>query len=157
VRNHEISLARQGDDKYLHRLEEDCFSPVDIFRPAQFRYLLGSPSCRILVIREDGGRVLAELVGLFRHFSIPSGRIYKIAVHPSLRGQGWGGRLIEAMEVEFIKAGMVKAFAEIRESNKKSWAMFEKNGYFVIRKLPGYYVDGEVGVKFRKILGSGCV
>lgn len=96
--------------------------------------------------------ILAEIIGLLRHFTIPSGRIYKVAVHPSAQGQGLGSRLIEAMEAEFLAAGMVKSFAEIRQGNCHSWALFQKHGYVPLRKLPRYYADGEDGVKFGKSL-----
>jgi ribosomal-protein-alanine N-acetyltransferase len=151
---HRIVPARPGDAAALRQLELDCFTAVDVFSVRQFRRLLASPTCRILVVRGAGGTLVAEIVGLLRHFSIPSGRIYKVAVHPSAQGQGLGRRLIAAMEAEFRRAGMVAAVAEVRVSNTGSRALFEACGYQAGERLPRYYADGEDGVKYRKVLAS---
>lgn len=152
--NYAISNANIADATALYKLESDCFSAIDIFSKRQFLRLLKSPTCKILVIRGADGSILAEIIGLLRHFSIPSGRIYKLAVHPTIRGNGLGRKLIAAMESEFEKAGMCRVVAEVRVSNTPSAALFRACGYQVVGMLPNYYADGEDGIKFSKILAQ---
>jgi len=143
--------ASRADATRLAHLDEACFRPVDTFSVARFRYLLGSPTCRTLVLWVDG-RPLAFVMGLLRHFRKPSGRIYKIAVDRSLARQGWGTRLLQAMEDLFRREGMVASCAEVRISNAGSLMLFEKNGYRGGNRLPAYYPDGEDARKFWKDL-----
>ena len=132
----------------LHRFELLCFThPVDVFNPRQLRHLITSPTS-ITLVAIEGNEAIAEVIGLLRHFTIPSGRVYKIAVHPKLRGEGMGTRLLEAIEKQFRQAGMPGSCAEIRVSNAPSRKLFEKNGYVLTRIMKPYYLDGEDGAKY---------
>lgn len=138
----------------LRAFEELTFPcPVDIFKMAQFYHLLRSPTARVLIWCPPGStEIHAACIGLLRHFAVPSGRIYQIAVHPSLQGKGMGGATLQAMEKIFRREGMVKACAEVRVSNSASRALFARHGYQETASLPAYYDDGEDGVKFWKSL-----
>ena len=143
-----IVEASTKDLDALHRFEQLCFThPVDVFNRRQLRRLITSATSITLVVKE-GPDVIAEVIGLLRHFTIPSGRVYKIAVHPKLRGEGMGSRLIKAIERRFRQAGMVRSCAEVRVSNMASRNMFEKNGYEFTCILKPYYLDGEDGTKY---------
>lgn len=155
VISHRIVAARKADGPALRRLEEACFAAEDVFKPRQVRYLLGSPTCRVLVVRDPEKGILAEVVALLRHSSIPSGRIYKIAVHPSAQGRGLARRLLAAAERLFRRQGMRLSVAEVRTGNAGSRALFEHCGYVAGETLPAYYPNGEDGLKYRKpLVGS---
>ena len=143
-----VVQAQVEDVPALHRMEKRCFPhPVDVFHPRQLRYLITSPTSITLVVRQEN-EIVAAVIGLLRHFAIPSGRVYKIAVDKALRGQGMGSRLIKAIERKFRQAGMVKSCAEVRVGNTASRNMFEKNGYHLTRIMKPYYLDGEDGAKY---------
>jgi ribosomal-protein-alanine N-acetyltransferase len=93
-----------------------------------------------------------EVIGLLRNFSVPSGRIYKIGVHPEMKKRGIGSFLIKAIEKWFMESGMKKSCAEIRESNSASRGMFQRNGYLETGFRPFYYAGGENAVKCWKDL-----
>ncbi|HEY9068750.1 MAG TPA: GNAT family N-acetyltransferase [Candidatus Ozemobacteraceae bacterium] len=148
-----LEPARKTDGAAIIALERELFSSVDVFRPAQIARLLRVPGCRVLVMRNEAGELVAEVVGLMRRFrGRPSGRIYKIAAHRSLWGTGAAGRLLEAMEEVFRREGMQAVCAEARVGNTASRHFFEKHGYRMTNPLPRYYADGEDGCKFWKDL-----
>jgi len=143
--------AKFNDWMEIWNLEKRCFRPEDVFSPSRFRYLLNSPTCEIFVVRRNG-KIIADIIGLFRNFRVPSGRIYKISVDTSERKSGIASALIKFMEERFKKAGLKKCFAEVRIGNQASKNLFLKNGYRQEKKLPRYYSDGEDGLKFCKEL-----
>jgi len=149
---HEVVQATLSDLKGIWELEKRTFSAVDVFKLRQLRYLLTSPKCITLVVRGKTKLILAEIVGLLRHFTTPSGRIYKIAVDSSLQGHGIGSKLIAVVERIFRDYEMFKCCAEVRKSNVISQKLFLKCGYSMTEQLPQYYPDGENGVKFWKDL-----
>lgn len=150
--NWKFRFADVSDARALRAFEEVVFThAVDVFNPAQFHYLLQSSTCRVLVYSaSDSSIIQAACIGLLRHFSQPSGRIYKIGVHPDCQGKGLGGAILRAMEQIFRREGMSKSCAEARVSNLTSQAMFTRFGYTVSSILPKYYADGEDGVKLWK-------
>ncbi|MBQ2592270.1 MAG: GNAT family N-acetyltransferase [Candidatus Riflebacteria bacterium] len=97
-----------------------------------------------------------------RHFkNKPSARILKIAVDKTFRRLGLASRLISELEKYALKNSMTGIFAEVRESNTASLALFQKFGYKEARILFGYYssingsYDLENGIKLYKILYGG--
>jgi ribosomal protein S18 acetylase RimI-like enzyme len=150
--------ASPADAAALHAFEKRCFpNPVDVFSVPRLAYLLRSPTAKTLVIRASTGRdrLVGAVIGLLRHFRVPSGRIYKIGIDPRQQSKGYATALLAAMETCFRKAGMRKVCAEVRVSNQASQALFAKNGYSKTSILPRYYDDGEDGVKFWKSLRPG--
>lgn len=146
-----IIAAKAADWKALHELEKQCFPPPDIFRPTVLKHLLASPTCEVFLITCEK-HLLGSVAGLFRHFPVPSGRVYKIAVAPEFQGQGFAGIMLDFIEKRFRKQGMVKSCAEVRINNISSRLMFQKHGYQEKGILKAYYPDREDGIKFWKTL-----
>ena len=147
-----LTSAVEADGPQIHALEQRCYRAVDVFRPRQIRYLLRSPRCRVLLLRDVAGILVGCVIGLFRGFKVPSGRVYKITVNPDFQGQGIGSRLVREIEQVFRGLGMKRCCAEVRISNQASQFMFSRNGYRFEKRLPRYYDDGEDGLKFWKTL-----
>lgn len=136
----------------LHEFERTCFPHVvDVFSIRQLRYLITNNSSRVFLLKINR-KIVGEIIGLIRNFSIPSGRIYKIGVSKAYRGRNFGTKMIQKMERIFRKEKMYKSCAEIRISNTASRRLFESNGYKVTNTLTAYYEDGENGLKVWKIL-----
>jgi ribosomal protein S18 acetylase RimI-like enzyme len=153
MKKHKFVEATLDDVKELNEFEKACFPhKADHFPVRNLRHLITSPTSKTLLLKNDKREIIAEVIGLLRNFKVPSGRVYKIGVHPSLQKQGVGSALIKAIEAWFIKEGMKKTCAEIRKSNKASRAMFERNGYEFLKEIPGYYVGGETATKYWKSL-----
>lgn len=146
-----ITKAVLKDWMEIRALEQACFTPIDVFKPTQIRRLLTSKTSLPFIIRMNG-KIVASIIGLLRNFRIPSGRIYKVAVHRDSRGLGLASRLLQFVEKKLRGLGAKKCCAEVRLSNTGSQHAFEKNGYVKSGALPRYYADGEDGVKFWKTL-----
>ncbi|MFZ5951534.1 MAG: GNAT family N-acetyltransferase [Candidatus Rifleibacteriota bacterium] len=124
--------------------------PEDQFNKRVLRHLMVSPTSLTLLVRDDDGRLIGEVIGLIRNFKVPSGRVYKIGVAGDIRHKGLGTTLLLEIENWFKKMGMKKTTAEVREGNKPSRRMFEKNGYSETDYLPFYYANGEAAIKYWK-------
>lgn len=156
-----ITEATIKDINGIVEFEKECFICVtDRFLPRNITNQIKSKTCRITIIKDKKGNILASATGFLRHFKVPSGRIYKIGVSPALKQKGIGSLLLQEMESWFLKHKMQFSFAEVRESNIPSRKMFIKNGYEEIGPLPCYYgnldkgLDLEDGVKYKKKLTS---
>lgn len=149
----DIIEAVVSDLDDLMRFEKACFTEkADQFPRRNLRHLITSPTSKTLLVKDKKGKIIAEVIGLLRHFKIPSGRVYKIAVDPSLQKKGMGSKLLAAIESWFISKSMKKSCAEVRESNIGSRTMFERNGYIETKTCYHYYVGGENAIKFWKDL-----
>ena len=145
--------AKTDDLDSLIELEKICFKhKEDRFSRNSLRHLMTAKTCKTIIIKNKSHEILGEVIGLLRHFRIPSGRIYKIGVHPSLRKKGAGSELVKRIEHWFRENKMYKSFAEIRISNKPSIKMFEKKGYKKFKTIDGYYANGETALKYWRAL-----
>lgn len=145
--------AKVKDVQALHEFEKKCFDrPEDQFPLRNLRHLIVSSTSLTLLALDESGKIVGEVIGLLRHFSVPSGRVYKIGVSPDVQKKGMGTALLMEIEKWFKKCGMKKSCAEIREKNNASRGMFEKNHYEETGFLPFYYANGANGIKYWKNL-----
>lgn len=72
--------------------------------------------------------------------------VLTIATRPESRGKGAGRLLLEAAMREAAAAGAARFFLEVAENNAPARALYEKAGFAVTGKRPGYYrqKDGAV-------------
>ena len=155
MKEYQAKIATSKDLPALLEFEEHCFEHVaDRFPRRNLLHLINSSTSRTLLLIDDEGKVFGEIIGLLRHFKIPSGRIYKIGVRADMKKRGIGSLLIREMEKWFIESAMKKSCAEIRESNVASRTMFAKNGYLETGLRFFYYAGGENAVKCWKDLGQ---
>ena len=153
MENFKFIVATKDIVDELTEFEKICFEhKPDHFSKRSLRHLIVSPTSRTIIIRNEKGKICAAVIGLLRHFKIPSGRIYKIGVLPEFARRGVGTALIKEIEKWFKKSGMKKTCAEVRESNAPSRRMFEKNGYIETGTLYYFYAGGENAAKYWKDL-----
>lgn len=149
----EFIRAETKDLEALMRFEKKNFKrPEDRFKKWSLRHLMLAPTSLTLLVKDENGTIIGEVIGLLRHFKVPSGRVYKIGVDKDIRKKGMGTELLLEIENWFRKKGMKKSCAEVRVGNKASRHMFEKNGYVETGFLPFYYANGESGIKYWKSL-----
>lgn len=153
MNNLQTIVAKPADVDELFAFEKTCFEhAADRFPRRNLLHLIKSRTSRTIIIRDEKGAICATVTGLLRHFKIPSGRIYKIGVGPTMKKRGIGSFLIQTIEKWFLKSGMKKSCAEVRESNTPSRKMFEKNGYSETGLRYFYYAGGENAMKYWKNL-----
>jgi ribosomal-protein-alanine N-acetyltransferase len=67
--------------------------------------------------------------------------ILKIAVTPSFRGQGVGGRLLQAAIARMAAEKATRCYLEVRDSNRIARGLYEKFGFREIGHRKGYYTS----------------
>ncbi len=74
----------------------------------------------------------------------PVGHLVSIAVRPKFRGRGIGSMLLS--ETIYVMENVYKVdaiFLEVRVSNTPAIRLYEKFGFRKVRRIRGYYRDGE--------------
>ncbi len=140
-----IRRARPADLDRIEALERECFGTVDgAFSRRQLRRLLANPRARWM-LAADGQAVACWLTagnGRARWL-----RLYSLAVHPGLRGQGWGKRLLSSGLAWGRTQGFSACRAEVRASNHGARRLYEQFGFREAGRLPDYYGRGIDGVR----------
>ena len=81
--------------------------------------------------------------------------ITNLAVHPELRRQGVGRRLLALAMAEGAARGVTLAFLEVRPTNAQALKLYESLGFQVIGRRTGYYFDtGEDALVMEARLGG---
>jgi len=127
-------------------LEQVCF---DSFRlnKRQLSYLQRCPNAAFVVAEVDG-KVVGSAIGLTRQHrrGTVSGRLYSLAVDPTLRGRGIGRNLLRHMLDALSARGARKVYLEVDASNQPAIALYERAGFESIGKLDDYYGPGHHGL-----------
>jgi len=74
---------------------------------------------------------------------VKKGHVVSIAVDKEHRGRGIGRALMEEALAGLRRRGCKEAYLEVRVSNTPAINLYSRRGFKVVRRLPGYYKDGE--------------
>lgn len=150
-----VRRARMSDLPGILALEAACFQPHRRAAPSSLKRSLASPSQSVWVVdfraaSTTAPRPLAALLVLW-HFPHRL-RVYDVATHPSLQGQGLGHRLMAHTEALARRQGAewVSLEASPNEPGLVGWYL--RQGYSVTQALPSYYRDGSEAVRMVKRL-----
>lgn len=146
-----LRLAANRDLDSLVALEERCFAS-DRFHEEQINYLLEEANATTFVV-ESENRIVGAAYMLWRKKS-PVGRLYNIAVDPDMRGRGLGQQLLDVCRQEAEWRNCTTMSLEVRVDNAGAIALYERNGFEVIKRLPKYYDDGTDGVRMTRSLSE---
>lgn len=139
--------AAQDDLEALVALETQAFRSDRMSR-RQFRYHLRRARNRLVVAVSQGHT--AGYILLLRRGALA--RIYSLAVDSACRGQGIGRALCEHAEQTATAWDVRAVRLEVRTDNPPARAMYERLGYRIIQRLPGYYADHGDGLRLEKAL-----
>ena len=92
--------------------------------------LLASPG--VFAVAEDQGFILIRVV-------VDEAEILTLAVRPSARRAGLGGRLVEAAVVRAAALGAERMFLEVAEGNVAARALYARSGFVEMGRRRGYY------------------
>lgn len=141
----EFRAATTADFAAVLALEQACFGSDDGgFSPRQLRALLANPNAHWL-LRRDGGAMGCWLQA--RNGSARWARLYSLAVHPRLRGQGVAGRLLSAGNDWMRREGLTVCRAEVKTDNRAARELYARYGFIETAELPDYYASGVNGVR----------
>ncbi|SEW17868.1 ribosomal protein S18-alanine N-acetyltransferase [Natrinema salifodinae] len=134
-----IRPAERADLLAVVRIENASFSqpwPYDAFDR-----FLGEPG--FLVAETDGeiaGYVVADVT---QKLGRSLGHVKDIAVHPDHRGDGVGSALMSRSLGVLAAHGADTVKLEVRRSNDGAKRLYREFGFEPLRRVPGYYGNGE--------------
>ncbi|MET1113536.1 MAG: peptidase C39 family protein [Comamonas sp.] len=149
----QIVLAHAADRRALDQLERSAFEG-DTISARSWQRLLASPSARVLVCRSHDQ--LAGACVVLRRKGSSVARLYSIAVAPAARGSGIAAALLSAALGDARQAGCAVLRLESRLDNPAAHRLFERHGFTLSGRKPGYYEDGEDALCFQRDLFDGA-
>lgn len=140
-----LRRAASGDIDAIATLEAQCFgADAGRFSRRQLRRLLANPNAYWL-LRGDGLAMACWLRAGNRHARWA--RLYSLAVHPSLRGQGIAAALLQAGFRWMAEQGLTRCSAEVKHDNAAARALYARFGFTETAALRDYYAPGHDGVR----------
>ncbi len=134
-----IRRARLSDLDAIVKLENLSFE-FDLFSREHYRYLLTRANSVALVM-ERGNRLISSAVILFRR-NARNAHLYTIAVHPAVRGRGYGAKMLAACEKAARRRECNRMTLEVRADNRSAQKLYKNNDYQIRERVEAYYEDG---------------
>jgi len=144
-----IRLSSVRDLDALEQLENLCFE-TDRFTRDQIEYLLSRAHATVLIVERK--HTIAGAAYVLWREARRAGRLYNIAVHPSLQGKGLASLLLNECEAEAQRRDCVGINLEVRTDNPRAIAFYEKHGYTRDKLFTDYYADGSTALRMVKTL-----
>ena len=140
-----LRRAGPADIDAIAALEAACFGKGDgAFTRRQLRTLLKNPNAFWLI--SHNGQAMACWLKV-SNGRARWARLYSLAVHPSLRGQGIGKQLVEAGFVWMRQEGLATCRAEVKANNHVARRLYGSYGFRESGQLRDYYANGVNGVR----------
>ena len=148
-----LRRARPGDLDALCALEATF--PGDRLSRRQLLTHASGRSASIFLVAVGGGELVGDALVFLRRGSRRA-RLHSIVVAPGARGTGLGTRLLGAAERAARAAGCEALALEVRTSNRRAIALYERRGYVRIGRIARYYDDGVDAWRYAKPLVSAA-
>jgi len=147
-----IRPATVADLADLVRIENAAFA-TDRFSRRTLHYLL-TRARAIFLVATEGGAVVGGVVVLL-HGRTSLARVYSMAVDPARQGRSIGLALLHEAESRALADGRAVMRLEVRVDNARAIALYRRQGYREIGRIPGYYEDGCDALRMEKTLAGG--
>jgi N6-L-threonylcarbamoyladenine synthase len=142
VANYTIREAQPGDLAQIMDLEHLSF-PTDSWSEAAMREELAAVHTHYLVLLEiepgEPGYRIVGYAGLSKLSASMQSDIQTIAVHPDLRGKGYGRAMVAQLLDLARQRGASQVFLEVRADNPVAQGLYESFGFKVIDTRKNYY------------------
>jgi len=143
-----IARANVSDLVALFSLETACFS--EPWSEKTLLNLLENPAYLVLLERDGDGKPRGYLIG----WQVgEDAELARLGVMPDLRGQGFGGLLVEYAIPIWRTSGARNFFLEVRESNLVARRLYKARGFEEIGRRSNYYQNGETAIVLRFDIG----
>jgi ribosomal-protein-alanine N-acetyltransferase len=133
-----IRQATRADLLEIHRIEKRSFP-----QPWPYHAFEGFLSEPGFLVAYDGtvvGHIVADAV---ENHGAAIGHVKDLAVGPDRRGEGIGSRLLERSLGTLATTGVSTVKLEVRVSNDRARALYDRYGFERHHTIPRYYDDGE--------------
>lgn len=134
-----IRFASIDDIEALHRLQ--CSSNPAPWTLDQWRVELEQGISEIFVLTDD--ETDSEMHGYIVIRLLEGIHIVDVAVDPSSRGLGFGLRLVRAAVRRGLRGQFPDVWLEVRSTNDAAVQLYQKVGFTIRSKHPGYYSNGD--------------
>lgn len=129
-------------------LEAELFGAT-AWSPEVFWSELARPESRCYTTACDGGRLVGYAGVLMTGAQAD---VQTVAVAPSARGCGLGGRLLDRLLGQAGRHGVRRVLLEVAAGNEAALALYGRHGFEQIALRRGYYGPGADAVIMRRIL-----
>jgi ribosomal-protein-alanine N-acetyltransferase len=152
--------AIAGDAGTLTAIDALCFPPEDRYARGlmedilQGKFLVDTVDRVSTVVAFERTAAAAEralgfiTVARDRGF----GLIVTVDVHPEHRRRGVGRMLLKAGETKMREWGVTGAVLTVGTKNVPAQRLYEREGYILYRRIPGYYESGDDALEMHKKL-----
>jgi ribosomal-protein-alanine N-acetyltransferase len=138
----ELRPATRADLLSVFRIEKAAFPQPWPF--SAFERFLGEPAFLVAVRDpEIVGYVVADVTP---NYGRDIGHVEDLAFRPDARGVGVGRRLLSRSIRRMAADGAALVKLEVREHNDAALALYRDEGFELLRRVPGYYEDGETAL-----------
>jgi ribosomal-protein-alanine N-acetyltransferase len=152
--------ATAADAAALTAVDALCFPPEDRYARGlmedilQGKFLVDTVDRVSTVIACERGPAAAERVLGFITVARDRGfgLIVTVDVHPDHRRRGVGRALLRAGEQRLRDWGITGAVLTVGSKNQPAQRLYEREGYFLYRRIPGYYESGDDALEMHKRL-----
>lgn len=144
-----IRRATMRDHDALRALEDSAFQPWRRASRRSLRRSLVSARQSVWVIDHPTKRGQAAALLVLWHHARRL-RVYDVATHADVRGQGLGYLLMQHTEALARKAGCKDVSLEADAKDKPLIAWYQAQGYTIVERMPLFYGGGRPAVRMRK-------
>jgi len=138
-----VEAMKPSDLNDCWRLDQRCFSEGEAYDRETIRYLLSHTQSVCYKIVGSSDSMVAFVVGMIEPDG--TGHVVALGVDPIHRRQGYGRRLMTAVETGFFRRGVATVRLEVRTSNVTAQKLYLDIGYKIVRCMPRYYTSGDDG------------
>ncbi|MGH9787657.1 MAG: GNAT family N-acetyltransferase [Candidatus Acidiferrales bacterium] len=146
-----VRSYRPEDFEAIYRLDQGCYPPGIAYSRYALGEFLSLPGARAWVAEEEE-RLVAFIIA--RHVSRRHGHIITLDVREDRRRRGVGTTLLATAEEWLRSLGVTRVRLETAVDNAAAVAFWQKTGYTIIGRLPGYYLGRIDALRMEKELGS---
>ena len=151
-----VRRAHLGDLDHLVRIEEMCFGTT-AWRESDLRDQFDHAFARVAVFVDEGGELgddRGDALGFILSWEIGEEvQLMRLGVTPEHQKKGIGSLLMGDL-VRSVEDRAEVITLEVRVSNKRAQAFYEKFGFHNLATRPRYYNNGEDAVLMEYKLGS---
>lgn len=101
------------------------------------------------VLAEDDGEIVGYLCG---YSLFEDAELLKTAVLQTRRGEGIGGKMLDAFSERAMLQGAERIFLEVRVSNEPALGLYKSRDFEKTRIRKRYYPDGEDALEMKREL-----
>lgn len=144
-------LAEIGDIQRLGFIENSCFIS-DRISERQFKYLILKGKVLFFVVCKNEDKCPIGYGLCLIPARCSTARLYSLAILPDFRGQRLAITLFELLLIKLKEKNYRFCNLEVRESDQKTQSLYEYFGFSRIKRIAGYYQDGEAALRMRAVI-----